>query len=1112
MEKKYLILSLCLSFILCCILPAKVYAQQTQTFNGTIVDEKGEPIVGASVKIEGTTTGTLTDIDGKFSISVPSKGKVTIAFIGYITQTITDFKNTRIVMEEDMMKLDEVVVVGYGTQKMKNVTGAISTIAPEEFTDLSSGNLAASLGGLVTGVNISGGNNRPGEQASMSVRQTSVLSSFSSVSGYVPETSPLYVIDDRMATEDEFNRLNANDIESVSVLKDASAAIYGVYGARGAVLIKTKRGQIGAPKISYQGQFGYADEVSRPKMLNSYDYGVLWNATIAAKTSSNVIDPAKDLFQYQELEAMKKLNYDLLDREWSAAFTQRHSINVSGGSERATYFASVAYFSQDGNLGKIDYDRWNYRAGVDAKISKWLKASVQVSGDYGKQNTALNKIGGSNGETDYNVLLTHPRYMPDYVNGLPVVAYGVSNTAINSIQNYHFDALQQSKNYKENSPQNMNINTSVEYDFGWSDIFKGLKFKVAYSKNIGTTKSNELATDYVLYKMINRGTGGLGSSSNGHLYTGDDVDMSMSNFEAIKVSSAGTNESYLSRNMSRYDGFQINATISYDRKFGLHNVSGLFSIERSENESEDLKGQVNKPMSFTDGQSASAQGTQTTTFGRTENALLSYIGRANYSYADRYLLEFLIRIDASTKFAPENYWGTFPSVSAGWVMSEESWFKNNIKGIDFFKLRGSFGLTGKDNIKPWEWLQLYGIGSNKGPIFGTNPNNPLGSAISSREAPNRYAKWDKTYKTNFGIDLRTLSGRLSVNLDGYYEMARDVFMTRQGAADYPSTVGTRPAAENYGSIDAYGLEVSLGWRDKIANEINYYVRLNTGYSDNKIKDKPWPAKIPIDQVHPNHRSDTGEWGLECIGMFRSYQEIEEYFNKYNITNYLGNTKENVHPGMLIYRDIRGQQNEDGSYNGPDGVVDLQNDIVRISNRSNPYGFTVNFGGNWKGLSLSAQINANWGGYSFIPKSARGIQNLTSSGGNYKDMEFTNLPSFWANDMFIYEDVYDANGNIVAAKNHDAKYPNMRYKINMETSTFWKVSGTRVTLRNITLAYSLPKELIRKVGLSSCRFNLTGQNMLSFYNPYPDNFIDPLSGNYGSYPTLRRLTLGVNVSF
>lgn len=1096
----------CLITIIACIAIISIQAQEAKIFSGTVVDTNNEPIIGASVKVVDSTTGTITDLDGKFTLNVPKDKKIQISFVGYITKTISDLSQTLIILDEDVLQLEETVVVGYATQKKSHLTGAISTVNTDDIIDLSSSGLASTLSGLVPGLSVSGGSGRPGEQARLKIRQADVATGFTNVSGFTPSDSPLYVIDGFISDESTFNNLEGTMVESISVLKDAAAAVYGSRSANGVIVVTTKKGQKGKPKISYSGQYGILDEVSRAKMLDSYSYGKLWNGVRATSNpAEGDIDTQKELFQADELEAMKYLNYDILDREWSASFTQKHSVNISGASDNANYYAGISYYSQEGNLGKIDYDRWNYRAGVDLNISKWLKTSLQVSGDYGNQKKAYNKVGGSSSETDYNTLLTRPRYIPEYVNGLPIAAFGPSNDVVNESQYYHFDQIQKSDNYTESTPQNMTINTAVEYDFGWNEWLKGLKIRFTYSKGINTNKGNEYGTKYTLYKMIERG------GSGNHLYTGDNLNFEDSNFETRNV----TNGNMLRRTSSRNDNYQMNFILSYDRIFGDHSISGLFTIEKSEREFEDLSGDVSDPYPFTNGQSNTATGNQTTAFGRSESGSLSYIGRVNYAYMNKYLIEFLVRTDASTVFAPENYWGTFPSISAGWVMSEENWFYKNVKNINHLKLRGSFGLLGRDNTKPWSWLKYYNINPDKGPIFGEGGANQSTSTHIGlpNESINRDAHWDKSYKTNFGIDLAMLKNRLSINFDGYYEWNRDMFMTRTGS-EVPGTVGARPSAENFGSVNTWGFELALNWSDKIGKDFKYSIGINTGYSDNKVLKIPFESKIPLDGTFPNQRRDRGSWGLECIGMFRNYQEIEEYFDTYNITDYLGMTKEDVRPGMLIYRDIRGEQNEDGSYGDPDGKIDTRNDLVKISHRSNPYGLTINLKAEWKGLSLRAQISGNWGGYSFVPTYARQIRSLTSTASGYNTMQFVNLPSFWKDNMYVYEDVLDAQGKVIAEQNRDAKYPNLRYSINGQQSTFWKISGTSFTLRNIILAYSIPRNILNKtgIGIESCRLNLTIQNVLSLYNPYPDNFIDPLAGSYGSYPNLRRIMLGVNVSF
>jgi TonB-linked SusC/RagA family outer membrane protein len=682
-----------------------------------------------------------------------------------------------------------------------------------------------------------------------------------------------------------FNNLDPSEVESISVLKDASAAVYGARAANGVILVTTKRGKLGAPSISYSGTFGFTNEVSRPKMLSAYDYGRLYNAVKAGDPTSTTLNNKSDLFQLDELEAMKSLNYNLLDDNWKTAFMMKHSFNISGATERVNYFGSVSYFDQDGNLGKLDYNRWNYRAGVDVKINDYLSASLSVSGDYGKKNKPLLKVGGTNAEKDYNLMLTRPYYMPEYVAGYPIASYGPSNTMQNQNQNYSFSVLQNNGDYSQNMSSNTNINASVSYDFGWSKILKGLKLKFTYSKSINTDKTNEYGSSFSLYKMEPR----FGSGS--HLYTPlpgmTDAEIAAyydpTHFTKLTLN----NGDYLSRSMIRTDNYQINFTASYGRDFGKHHVSALFSIEKSEAESEYLVGQVTQPYEFTSGQSNSATGVQSTTFTRSESGTLSYIGRVNYAYADRYLFEFLLRADASTKFAPENYWGTFPAISAGWVVSEEPWFQNVkwLKWVDFLKLRASWGMTGRDNTAAWQWMKVYALDANRGVVFGEGTQNASGRRITinkNNSAVNPDVHWDKSYKTNIGFDLQVLNRRLAINFDYYSERNREMLLNI--IQNVPSTVGTQSAAMNLGEINNWGWELGVTWRDKIGKDLKYRISLNTGYHDNEVLFMDWATEYLYRQITQGSRTDIGTWGMQCIGMFRSFQDIEEYFAKYGITS------------------------------------------------------------------------------------------------------------------------------------------------------------------------------------------------------------------------------------
>ena len=1087
---------------------------QNQTVTGTVLDELGEPVIGATVTVEGTKIATVTDMDGNYKLSAPKNAKVTISYIGYLSQTVKP--GGTVSLQEDRQSLEEVVVVGYGAQKKAHLTGSVATVDMNDVQDLASGGLASTLSGLVNGLSVSGCDARPGENARLSIRDVNSLGEIGSTA-----QQPLFVIDGYIYPNDvkvgnsfqnlgaeAFNNLDASEVESITVLKDASAAVYGARAANGVILVTTKKGKTGAPSISYSGTFGINDEVSRPSMLNAYDWGRLYNTIAAADPTNTSLNHKTALYQLDELEAMKGLNYDLLDKYWESSLMQKHSINVSGATDKVSYFAGGSYFKQDGNLGKLDYDRWNYRAGVDVKISEWLSANLTVSGDYGKKNKPLLKVGGTNDEKDYNLMLTRPRYLPEYVGDYPIVTYGISNTQRQANQNYSFDVLQNNGDFNNTMSSNTTLNGSLSYDFGWSKILKGLKLRFTYSKSINTSKTNQYGSNFTMYQMVNR----YGSGS--HLYTPTSGDIEGFDYldESNFLGLSRDNGNMLYRTMTRTDNYQMNFTAQYTRDFQEHNINALFSIEKSENESEYLEGQREQPYPFTTYQYNSATGERTTVFTRSETATLSYIGRLNYAYKNRYLLEFLMRADASRKFPDMNLWGFFPAVSGGWVLSEEAWFQRtkSLNWIDFLKIRASWGLTGRDNLAPWQWKQIYAQDANGGIVFGSGGSIDSSNRITinkNNSAVNEDVHWDKSYKTNIGIDFQVLNKRLAVNFDYYFEKNREMLMNLK--QDVPATIGTQSASTNRGEMNNWGWELSITWRDKIGKDFKYRVGINTGMSDNEVLVMDWETdpKNIYKSIQYGGRTDLGLWGMQCIGMFRSFQDIEEYFEKYGITSYLGMTKDQVRPGMLIYKDVRGAYNQEtGTYDGPDGIVDRDNDQVQLGKRSNIYGFTMNLGAEWKGISLTAQLGASWGGYTTIPSAAISVPSTSN-------VEFYNMPSFWNPDnVYVYQDIYDGSGNLVMKENREAYYPNLNYGINSLASNFWRVSAARVALNRLTIAYTIPSKLFSKVGIKSARVNVTGQNLINFYNPYPDKFTSPMAGTYGNYPNLRKWTIGVNLSF
>lgn len=1096
--KRTIIISIFASVLLT-MLPLSVQAQG-QMVKGTVVDETGEPVIGATIKIDGQTSGgTVTDLDGNYELEVPAGSKIVISYIGYLTQTVPPGGVIRLV--EDNQSLEEVVVVGYGTQKMKNVTGAVETISPKDIQDLSVGSLGDALVGMFNGVSVSANGYRPGQSPSLNIRQSDVLATSTTpdaTRGGSPDPTPLYVIDGFISTENAFNNLDVSEVESITVLKDASAAVYGARAAYGVVLVKTKQGENSAPKISYSGQLGWTDALYTPKMLDSYGYMKVYNTIRAANTSTqDNIELRTQLFQADEMEAARGLNYDLLGKEWSSALTQRHNLNINGGNDKATYFAGVSYYTQDGNIGRLDYDRWNFRAGLNAKIGQYVKTSLQVSGDWGEQNNSTTPQGGGT-DYDYKWLMTHLRFVPDYLGDYPIVYSGMENgIPTSATQLYNFAAVQRHSDNTQNQTNNLNISGSIEFGFDWIKALKGLSAKVSYSKSISNSKNNTVQTIQDVYRMLSR------TGSGGHLYTGDNAVYDNSNLGVLRLVSNG---GLLSRTMSRNDSYQYNLTLQYARQFGLHDVSGLFTLEKTEAWGEPLYGSITDLIAYQDGQSSSGTGDKDVSFNRTESGMLSYVGRFNYAYASKYLFEFLFRADASTKFAPKNYWGKFPSVSAGWVISEENWFQEKVKWVDFLKIRASWGLMGRDNIRAWLWTQLYERNAAKGAIFGSNgQNSDVGYALVMPKAGvNSDVHWDKTYKTNFGIDAHFLRNRLTFDFNFYYDRGRELFATRTGTSMFPTTVGTQATPENYGELDAWGWELNVGWRDKIGKDFNYWLKLSTGYSDNKMLVTNFQAIPEYNDMVYGERTDRGVWGFKCLGMFRSYQDIEEYFDRYGITEYLGMSKSEVRPGMLIYEDIHGDNNGDGTYAPADGKITAGNDFIRLSEHSgNPYGCTLNLGGSYKSFSFQAQFNASWGAKALIGTDFRQAAN------NY---EYENMPSSFS-DMFNYTDIYDAVGNVTVPANRAASMPNMRYdKVNAQASSFWLIDAKNITLRNITVAYALPRNWLKPLGVSSVRLNLTVQNAINFINNYPDKSWASWAGSYGRYPNLRKYTMGINVSF
>lgn len=1111
--------------------------QQTRTVKGTVVDESGEPVIGANVKVVGTTTGSITDLDGNFSVSVTTGKQLEISFIGYTPQVVNipASGTITITMKEDSKLLDEVVVVGYGTQRVKDLTGAASMVKMDEIADLPGASIVDALAGQVVGLSVTQSSGRPGSTGSFKVREPAPA--FAAGVSY----GPLVVIDDIVQVDQNgepdmtaFNMLDHSEIESMTVLKDASAAVYGSRSSQGVILVKTKRGTVGTPKISYSGKLDFSDAVSHAKTMNAYETGVFTNRMFRQMYANGGTDYTPFNYSDSELNAMRSLNYDWLDRAWHSNTSHRHSLNVNGGTDKVTYFAGISYQNQGSNLGNVqDYDKWTFRTGGEVNVAAGLKLSASIAG-YNSDKTAPNyqvKIaqgpwGNQSTESDYVQLRHMPGFIPmevttdmgtyfmsPYIGPHYVYNYQDDNT-VTGYPLWNFFANEASKARTTNEDNGYNANFSLTYDV---PFIKGLSLKGTYSISYANSFSNDIGDYYQLALATN-------TSTDGQHLIGEYSQWVYPQFGRKTDVNQGPAVVY-KKNTSKSQ--QMNFMVNYNRKFGLHEVAFTGVVERAENEGSEMKTTWRSPLDSFNGTSGFAgtlqPGSGDTYLKKFESGSLSYIGRLNYKYGNRYLAQFIIRADASTKFAPENYWGTFPTGSLGWVLSEEKFFQNSklAKYIDFIKLRYSLGKTGKDNVAAWSWLSAFNTNSQGGLQFGPNGGIPGAGAMFNGTA-NRNIKWDQTIKSNYGIDINVLSNRLGLTVDYFYDKTTDMLMK---IPEIPALVyiGAALPAQNYGAVDAWGWEFTLSWSDKINQSllpkmgaIKYGIAMNYGISWHEVKigekaDFDYPSVVNDKSSWTGYRSPNAQWGFKTWngtssgdGILRDQNDIDKYWayleqnaiaagGTADDASYFGNSKSGMYPGMLAYQDMAGGNidYENKTIQGPNGRIERSEDYAKLaSNRR--HNINTKLSAQWGGFGVSAQLATSWGGYREIYNDVRQTVN--------------NSTMIWSQFSFM-DDMFDP------ADNPNGKYPSMAIgNAYGERSDFWMISTFRCYVRNMTLSYALPKDLLKRINIDQLQFNLTGNNLWDFYNPYPKKFRNMYDEPNKAYPTLRTWTLGVNLTF
>ena len=895
---------------------------QKRLVTGVVLDSQGEPVVGANVFEKGEkTNGTITDIDGKFSLNVSDNATLVISFVGFKNQEIAVKGRDKIDIRlaDDTELLDEVVVVGYMTQKKGLVTGAVSSMKMDEklntLPTTSAGNI---LVGKLAGVSVSTPNGLPGAAPSISIRTGSSWN----------DQNVTYVIDGVVRGGGDFNNLSPNEIEDITVLKDAaSAAIYGSRSAGGVIIVTTKKGTRGKPVFNYSYGYSIDTRTKNSDLTSGVEAAELYGRI------NGEADPAGWAWSQEEIDHIRTINngwgYDQLDAVWRNPVTQPHNFSVNGGSEKVRYFGAASYVKQEGFLKPYTYDKYNIRMNVTADITK----DLEVFAGLAVYNTFQGNAVFENAEANYGKLRVWQPDQPVYTDSGKHIDFGwIANNGASVDGKGGYNKSQMLK------PQAV-ISATYKAPF-----LKGLSAKISYSRSWVHDLNKIYYTNYDLYQVKKSGT-------HNHIFSTKDEDI----IGTRKTTWVG--KDYIQRKSSWSGDKQFNVQLSYENVFNnLHRVSGTLVTEWYEGDGASVHGgRETFPVYMTD-QFWAASSARADTWGGGDtdwqSGRFSYIGQFSYSYADKYLLSFSFREDGSMNFAPNQRWGFFPAGSLGWVISEESFF--NKSAIQFLKLRASVGLTGNDSVGGWQWQESYKSGSSA--YFGSSPSKSVGITYGSVVNPN--LTWEKALSYNVGADVNFLN-HWTVSADYWYRNSYDILGSRQNTL--PNSFSLTMPAENYGEIHAQGFDLQLGYHGN-NKDFSYYGNLTMSYGWNKTIKQDYAENARwIDIPVGKSRSYITGWEFDKI--IRTQEELDAF--KAEHPNYQHN---GLSPelGMMVFKDLSGP---DGK---PDGIINDWDKVI-LKNSNNPVIYGLNLGGSWKGLSVDMMFSGQLGVDKWATDLAGGVE-------------------------------------------------------------------------------------------------------------------------------------------
>lgn len=1019
--------------------------QNPKKITGIIKDQNGEPIIGANVIEKGTTNGSITDIDGKFSMTVSDKAVVQVSYIGYIGQELSvgNRSDFTIVLKEDSQALDEVVVVGYGTMKKSTVTGAISTMKAETINAVPVSNLSNALAGRLAGVNVTQSTGTPGISSKIRIR----------ANGSWNSQEPIYVIDGIVRSKTAFDALDQSEVNEISMLKDAAtAAIYGSRGGDGVVLVTTKQGRKGKPTLSYSGSVTIEHPTKILEMNDAVTHMNLTNYVYPDPSSPNHY--TKDEFDY----FAKNGTFDWFDEAYETPINTRHAVNVTGGNDRVDYYIGGSFFYQNGFLPNVNYKKYNLRANVNAKITKDLTASLSLSNSYGdrsrfnftydKDSEDLNNLWGK--------LLYYNWSVPPYIDGKPVSAGWIAHP-IERMRN---------GGYWKRSNQMVDALFSLEYNV---PFVKGLSVKGIFSKNINNQYTKSFDKKHTVYGFETEG-------EHNHIIS------NRPNGNVIQSGDPGRESLYNA--FQKDNDYQLNAQVSYNRTFGEHAVDALLVYEQAEGLMNKFNGTRNDfPVIVKDQWFAtSGNAIDSSVDGsELESARVSYVGRINYSYANKYMFTASVRRDGSMLFAPGKRFGWFPAVSAGWDIAKEDFFKNKTSFFQQLKLRASYGLAGQDqlivdgvNVNQWRWLETYKTGDAM--YFG----NELQQSIAYGGIVNPLVTWEKSQSVNVGVDTRFLE-KFSFSAEYWNKYTFDILGDR--LVSLPTSFGGTMPPENYGKARAQGFDVEFGY-DGYAGDFSWYLRGNLGYAVSKVILKDFAENGQwVD--NPNGKYTDYLKGYVAKGIIRTEADLQKLRDQYGNGTDFGNYRIDGRVpklGMIDYVDLSGPEGK------PDGKIDSYDQDVIANHKTNPINYGFRLGGEWKGLAVELFFQG-----------AAGAKDL------YKDGYSRNVALGGALSAALWADSWSED-------NINARYPQVKDDWgNPDTydSSFWTFNRSYLRLKNVNVSYTIPKSLLGKTGFGgNVQLYFSGTNLLTFS---PFKFYDPEVESAMSYPVMKTLTFGLNIT-